>query len=72
MVRTQATTRFPATPQRTAESRLEAPTPMTAVEMVWVVLMGAPSPEAPLMTRAAAVSARSRGRFELEDLCPWS
>ena len=30
-----------ATPQRTAEKRLVAPTPMTALVMVWVVEIGA-------------------------------
>ena len=40
-VRTQATTIERATPQRTAEKRLVAPTPMTAEVMVWVVEIGA-------------------------------
>ena len=33
---------FPATPQRTAESRLEAPAPMTLPVIVWVVETGKP------------------------------
>jgi hypothetical protein len=40
-VRTHAATMFPATPQRTAESRLVAPTPITAEVIVWVVEIGA-------------------------------
>ena len=41
IVRIHANTMFPATPQRTAESRLVAPTPITAEVMVWVVEIGA-------------------------------
>ena len=33
---------LPATPQRTAESRFVAPTPMIAEVIVWVVEIGAP------------------------------
>ena len=40
-VSTQAVTIDLATPQRTAEKRLVAPTPITAEVMVWVVEMGA-------------------------------
>lgn len=40
-VSTQAVTILPATPHRTEESRLVAPTPMIAVVMVWVVEIGA-------------------------------
>ena len=40
MVRIHAMTRFPATPQRTAESRLVEPTPKMQAVMVWVVLTG--------------------------------
>ena len=46
-------------PQRTAERRLVAPTPKTQALMVWVVEMGAPTREAPVMTMAAEVSAAS-------------
>ena len=42
-----------ATPQRTAESRLVAPTPMMAALAQWVVLTGIPSREAPSITAAA-------------------
>ena len=42
MVRTQAHTIRPATPQRTADNRLIDPTPMMAPVMVWVVLTGTP------------------------------
>ena len=47
----------PATPQRTAESRVLEPTPMMAVEMTWVVDTGAPIWEAVRMIVAAVVSA---------------
>src|SRR5580765_8120981 len=40
IVSTQATTMFPATPQRTAERRRVAPAPMTAPEMTCVVDRG--------------------------------
>ena len=40
IVRIQATTMFPATPQRTAESRFVAPAPITAPEMTCVVESG--------------------------------
>ena len=40
IVRTQATTMFPATPQRTAESRFVAPAPMTAPDTTCVVESG--------------------------------
>ena len=56
MVRIHAMTRFPATPQRTAESRLVEPTPKMQAVMVWVVLTGAPKSDAPQMTAAAEVS----------------
>src|SRR3954470_24527213 len=41
-VRIQAVTMLPATPHRTADSRLVAPTPMIADVIVWVVEIGAP------------------------------
>ena len=41
MVKIHAQTMVPANPQRTAERRLVAPTPMTAEVMVWVVEIGA-------------------------------
>ena len=40
-VSTQAITIERATPHRTAENRFVAPTPITAVVIVWVVEMGA-------------------------------
>src|SRR5258706_8481071 len=48
---------LPAMPHRTAETRFEAPTPMIAVEMTWVVETGAWRCEAARMTAAPAVSA---------------
>jgi len=41
-VKTQVQMIFPATPQRTAVSRLVAPTPTIAPAIVWVVLTGIP------------------------------
>ena len=43
IVSNQAKTMLPATPQRTAESRLVAPAPSTAPEITWVVESGYPS-----------------------------
>ncbi len=57
MVKIQAQIIFPATPQRTAESLLVAPTPTIAPVIVWVVLTGIPAMEAPIIEQAAAVSA---------------
>ena len=45
-VSTQAATILPARPQRTAEKRLEAPTPMMVALITWVVLSGKPKREA--------------------------
>ena len=42
MVKIQAQTILSVTPQRTAESRLAAPTPEMAPVMTWVVLTGTP------------------------------
>ena len=39
-VRSQATTMFPATPQRTAESRFAAPAPITPPLIAWVEEIG--------------------------------
>lgn len=41
MVSVQATSMLRATPQRTAETRFDAPTPMMLAEMTCVVLTGA-------------------------------
>src|SRR3954452_14631982 len=43
---------LPATPQRTAETRLAAPAPMTPPEITWVVDSGKPACEAARMTAA--------------------
>src|SRR6476661_3943280 len=43
-VRTHAATMLPATPQRTADRRLVAPTPMIEEVIVWVVEIGALKP----------------------------
>src|SRR5688572_29339733 len=62
---------FIATPQRTAETRLEAPTPMMLAEMTCVVLTGAPMLAAPRMTIAAEVSAaKPLIGLSLMILCP--
>jgi len=52
----QAATILPTIPQRTAESRLVAPTPMIAELTQWVVLTGIPNSEASSMTVAAEKS----------------
>src|SRR5437763_17168453 len=57
MVSTQAVSMFPATPQRTADTRFDAPTPMMLDEMTCVVLTGARSDVATRIVTAAAVSA---------------
>ena len=57
-VTTQATTMLPATPQRTAEARRAAPTPMIAPVMVCVVDTGTPSPVAMNSVIAPPVSAQ--------------
>src|SRR5687767_13223646 len=57
IVRIQATSMFLATPQRTADTRLEAPTPMILEEMTCVVLTGALSAVATRITIEAEVSA---------------
>src|SRR5437868_4306652 len=48
---------FWATPQRTADTRFDAPTPMMLDEMTWVVETGAFSHVAKRITIAAEVSA---------------
>ena len=57
MVVAQATTTFAATPQRTAESRWVAPTPMMPPVIVCVVLIGMPKYEAIPSVKAPPVSA---------------
>src|SRR2546430_17356715 len=56
-VSTHATRMFRATPQRTADSRFVAPTPMIAEVIVCVVEIGQPSWEATKSTVLAVVSA---------------
>src|SRR6188474_819216 len=58
MVRIQAQTILPATPQRTADSRFAAPTPMIAPVIVWVVLTGIPRADARKIAVAPPVSAQ--------------
>src|SRR4051812_49870480 len=55
MVSTQAVTMFVATPHRTADSRLVAPTPMMDVVMTWVVEIGAPNTRPAIHRIEAAV-----------------
>src|SRR4029079_17302871 len=57
IVRIQAQTIWPATPQRTADSRRVAPTPTIAPVIAWVVLTGTPSWVAVSSANAAPVSA---------------
>jgi hypothetical protein len=57
MVKTQAHTIRRATPQRTALTRLLAPTPMMHALMQWVVDTGTPKWLAPRIVSAPAVSA---------------
>ena len=45
---------FPATPQRTAETRLAAPAPMTPPLITWVVESGKPKWEEARITAAPA------------------
>ncbi len=58
IVNIQAVTILPAIPQRTAESRRVAPTPMIAPAMVWVVLTGIPNSAVPSNTIEPPVSAQ--------------
>ena len=65
---------LPATPQRTAETRLAAPAPMTAPEIVCVVDSGKPTCEADEDHRGArALGGEALGRVHLDDArCPSS
>ena len=47
IVKIHAQMMFPATPQRTADRRLVAPTPIMAPVIVCVVLTGMPATDAP-------------------------
>src|SRR4026207_911571 len=53
-----AITMLPATPQRTADTLLAAPTPVIAPVMVWVVDTGTPNEGARRSGAAPAVSAQ--------------
>ena len=55
----QAMTMLPATPQRTAEARRAAPTPMIEPVMVWVVETGMPSQVAPNSMIEPPISAQT-------------
>lgn len=57
MVKTQASIILPPIPHLTAESLLEAPTPITAEDITWVVERGRPILEAISITVAADASA---------------
>src|SRR4051794_41558382 len=56
IVTTQAVTIRPATPQRTAEALLVAPTPRMAEEITWVAETGMPTRLANSMIEAAPVA----------------
>ena len=58
MVKTQAQTMLPATPQRTAEALRTDPTPTMAPVMVWVVDTGTPIAVARNSVIAPPVSAQ--------------
>ena len=58
MVNIQVQTMVPATPHRTADNLFVDPTPIIAPVIVCVVLTGMPAKDAPIMDRAAAVSAQ--------------
>src|SRR5215211_2329095 len=58
-VRTHAATMFPATPQRTADTRLPAPAPMIPPEITWVVESGNPKCEEARITAAPAPCAEN-------------
>src|SRR6478735_5147630 len=62
MVSTQAMPMFLATPQRTAEARLVAPTPMIAEVTVWVVETGACSTNALTYSTVADTDSATKPR----------
>ena len=62
MVSNQAIIKFFVTPQRTADNRLTAPTPIMAPVMVWVVLTGILSISVRNKVKAPAVSAATPSR----------
>src|SRR5688500_13391994 len=61
-VRTQAVRMDRATPQRTAERRLVAPTPITAEVIVWVVEIGASKTYAVVYSTDAATDSAAKPR----------
>ena len=66
IVSTQAQTIWPATPQRTADSRRVAPTPMMAPVIVCVVLTRTPSDVAmKIATRRAGLRGEAADRRQL-------
>src|SRR5665648_1012492 len=69
MVSTQATAMLPATPQRTADARLVAPTPMIAEVIVWVVDTGAWKANAVVYSTVAAADAVCAIRNRRFTLC---
>ena len=62
MVKIQAITMLPATPQRTALIRLVAPAPITAEVMVWVVEIGAAYTYAVVYSTLAATVSEAKPR----------
>jgi hypothetical protein len=71
IVRIQAQTILPATPQRTAVNLRKDPTPIIEPVIVWVVLTGTPSQEARKILDAAADSAQNPSKgFNFATLCP--
>ena len=59
---------LPATPQRTADSRRDAPAPITEPEIVWVVETGKPKCAVVQRIDAQAVwAAKPCGGIELRD-----
>ena len=67
----QAITMFPATPQRTAESRREAPAPITEPEIVCVVETGKPKCAVVQRIEAHAVcAAKPWGGSASRSSCP--
>ena len=68
MVTIQAMTMLPATPQRTADERCAAPTPMMAPVMVCVVETGMPKKRGDEQRdRAAGLSREAADRLQLGD-----
>jgi hypothetical protein len=57
---------FPATPQRTAERLLVAPTPSTAEVIVWVVEIGAAKTNALTYSRLDVVTSAANACLELD------